>query len=102
MNGALLENGTQVHLPPNQAWSLGNDLAAGQTLIAQGYGASGPYGRSLDAQQIGPSATQLVQVGPPGPPGRGRPAPPPPAGFGAPLPPGGPAAPPPPLPGRTP
>jgi hypothetical protein len=86
MNGALLDDGTQVHLPPDQAWSLGSELQAGGTLVAQGYGVTGSYGKSLDAAQIGNSATQLVQVGPPGPPGRRGFGPPPP-GFGAPPPP---------------
>jgi hypothetical protein len=87
MNGALLDDGTQVHLPPDQAWSLSGELQAGGTLFAQGYGVTGAYGKSLDAQQIGNSATQLVQVGgPPGPPGR-RGFRPPPPGFGAPPPP---------------
>ena len=90
MNGALLDDGTQVHLPPNQASTLGAGLQAGQTLAAQGYGVAGAYGRSLDAQQIGASPAQLVQVGPPRPPGRRGPPPP---GFG------GPGAPPPPPPG---
>jgi hypothetical protein len=105
INGALLDDGTQIHLPPDQASSLGQDLQAGRMLIAQGYGVAGAYGRSVDAQQIGENATQLVQVGPGplgprGPRGRRRP-PPPPFGFGAPFPPpspGGPAAPPPPGP----
>ena len=82
MNGALLDDGTQIHLPPDQAWTLGQELQTGRTLIAQGYGVTGAYGRSLDAQQIGESATQLVQVGPPRPPGRR--GPPQPPGFGAP------------------
>jgi hypothetical protein len=97
MNGALLDDGTQIHLPPDQAWTLGQELQTGRTLIAQGYGVTGAYGRSLNAQQIGESAMQLVQVGPPGPPGRR--GPPQPPGFGAPPPPppsGGPGAPPPP------
>jgi hypothetical protein len=100
MNGALLDDGTQIHLPPDQAWSLGQDLQAGRMLIAQGYGVAGAYGRSLDAQQIGENATQLVQVGPAGPRGRRGP-PPPPYGFSASFPPpspGGSAAPPPPGP----
>ena len=50
MNGALLDDGTQIHLPPDQAWTLGQELQAGRTLIAQGYGVTGAYGRSLDAQ----------------------------------------------------
>jgi hypothetical protein len=93
MNGALLDDGTQIHLPPDQAWTLGQELQAGRTLIAQGYGVTGAYGRSLDAQQIGESATRLVQVGPPG-----RRGPPQPPGFAAPPPlppPEGPGAPPP-------
>lgn len=95
LNGALLENGTQVHLPPDQAWSLRNDLAPGRVLVAEGYGVSGPYGTSVDAREIGQSPTSLVRVGPPrphGPKGHG------PKGF-PPPPPGGPGAPPPPPPG---
>ena len=93
MNGALLDDGTQVHLPPDQASTLGAGLQPGQTLVAQGYGVTGAYGRSLDAQQIGASPAQLVQVGPPAPPDRRRPPPP---GWGGPA---GPGAPPPPPPG---
>ena len=99
LNGALLDDGTQIHLPPDQAQALGSDLQPGRTLVAQGYAAIGPYGRSLAAEQIGDSATQLVQVGPPGP--RGRRGPPPPPGFGPP-PPAGPGAPPPPPPAQNP
>jgi hypothetical protein len=75
MNGALLEDGTQVHLPPDQARTLGKDLQAGQTLVANGYGVEGAYGRSIDARQIGDSVSQLVQVGLPAPPGRRGPPP---------------------------
>jgi hypothetical protein len=91
MNGALLDDGTQVHLPPDRAMTMSALLAPGQTLAAQGWGVAGPYGKSIDAQQIGQSPTQMVQVGPPAPPPPGG------SGFGAapPLPPGGPAAPPP-------
>jgi hypothetical protein len=79
LNGALLDDGTQIHVPPGQATALGDTLQAGKLLTAQGYGVSGAYGRSLDAQQIGPSPAQLVQVGPPDPP--------PPGPLGAALPP---------------
>ncbi|MGA2129417.1 MAG: hypothetical protein ABSG76_25070 [Xanthobacteraceae bacterium] len=104
-NGALLEDGTQVHLPPDQAWSLGGHLQAGRVLVAEGYGVAGAFGKSLDAQRIGDSAAQLVQVGPPGapgltpppPPGMAPPPPPPPGAPGlAPPPPAGMAPPPPP------
>jgi len=86
LNGALLTDGTQVHLPPGRAQDLRADLAAGRTLVAAGYGVSGPYGRALDARQIGPTRAGLVQVGPddaphpPPPPGVGAPPPPPPPG----------------------
>ena len=105
MNGALLDNGSQVHLPPDRAMTMAASFAPGQTLAAQGYGVAGPYGKSIDAQQVGLNSTQMVQVGPPGPPPPGPgfgvpPAPPPPDGPGLgaapPPPPGGPAAPPPP------
>jgi hypothetical protein len=84
LNGALLADGTQIHLPPDQAARLGSALQTGMTVVAEGYGVAGPYGRSVDARQIGPSVAQLEQVGPP--PG--------PAGFAAPPAPG--ALPPPP------
>ena len=102
LNGALLEDGTQVHLPPDQAMTMSALLASGVTLVAQGYAATGPYGKSIDAQKIGQSPTQMVQVGPPARRGGpGRPPPPPPPGrlgFAAP-PPGGPGSAPPPAAG---
>jgi hypothetical protein len=91
MNGALLDDGTQVHLPPDRAMTMSASLAPGQPLAAQGWGVAGPYGKSIDAQQIGQSPTQMVQVGPPAPPPGG-----PGLGAAPPPPPGGPAAPPPP------
>jgi hypothetical protein len=80
MNGALLEDGTQVHLPPDQAMTMSASLAPGQTLVAQGYGADGPYGKFVDAREIGQSPTQMVQIGPPTLPGGPGIAPPPPPG----------------------
>jgi hypothetical protein len=96
MNGALLDDGTQVHLPPDQATAMSTSLVAGQNLVAQGYGVASAYGKSVEARQIGPSPTQMVQVGPPGPPPPGGPGPgggpPPPGSLGL----GGPPPPPPP------
>lgn len=100
MNGALLEDGTQVHLPPDRAMAMSASLAAGRSLAAEGYGVAGPYGRSIDARRIGGSATQMVQVGPPAPPPPSfgaAPPPPPPGGPGGQAP-TGPAAPPQPAP----
>ena len=105
MNGVLLDNGTQVHLPPPEAQRLAAQLAPGQTVYVSGYGMVSPLGRVIGAQALGPSSTQMAQIAapPPPPPGgpgrdrRGPPPPPPPGGPGS-----GPAAfavPPPPPPG---
>ncbi|MFL5253757.1 MAG: hypothetical protein ACJ8AI_12830 [Rhodopila sp.] len=80
MNGALLDDGTQIYLPPNQAAAMRQDLQPGGILVAEGYGVSGTYGTSIDAQHIGASQAQLVQVGPPAPPCHRPPPPPPGAG----------------------
>jgi hypothetical protein len=100
LNGVLLDDGTQIHLPPPEAQRLAAQLAPGQTIYASGFGSASPLGRSLAARAIGPSRTQLAQIAAP-PPGR-RP-PPPPAGpdMAAPPPPpdaAGIAPPPPPAP----
>jgi hypothetical protein len=94
LNGALLDDGTQIHLPPDQAGALESELQPGKSIAAQGYGVTDAYGRALDAQQIGESAARLVNVGPLGP--RGPLGPPPQAICAAPpLPPPAVAPPPP-------
>lgn len=96
LNGALLDDGTIVRLPPPEAQRLASDLAPGAPVYVQGDGFAGSLGHVIEARSIGPSATQLAQVAAPprrGPGGR------PPGGPGmAPPPPGGPDAPPPPAP----
>jgi hypothetical protein len=95
LNGALLEDGTIVRLPPPEAQRLAADLTPGAPLYVQGDGFSGPLGRVIEATSIGPDQNQLAQIA----------APPPPPGprFGAP-PPGRPGQfpPPPTPPGRSP
>ncbi len=92
MNGVLLEDGTQIHLPPPEAQRLAAQLAPGQTVYAKGMGTASPLGKVIGAQAIGPSSTQLAQIAAPPPPhggpGHDRHGPPPPP------PPGGPDAPP--------
>jgi hypothetical protein len=91
LNGALLSDGTQVHLPPPEAARLAAWLDPGKTIVAQGYGRAGPLGTVIGAEKIGPSEAQLVTVARPGPqPHRhGGPsgAAPPPPPFGGPPPP---------------
>ena len=80
INGALLDNGTELRLPPPAAYQVSAWLQPGQTVAASGYLLSNGYGRVMDVQAIGRSQDRLAQVGwfaPPGP--RPRRAPPRPA-----------------------
>jgi hypothetical protein len=92
VNGALLEDGTVLRLPPPEAARYQSLLAPGTTLVARGRGIANDLGRVVEVAAIGPSADQLAEVpvphgpggrpGKPRPPGPGagpdRPAPPPP------------------------
>ena len=90
-NGAMLEDGTVLRLPPPEAARLFATLAPGQTVVAQGPGIVNNLGRMVDVRSIGVSRDQLAQIqapprgpgrGPGGPDGdrRGPPPPPPPPG----------------------
>jgi hypothetical protein len=112
MNGVLLDDGTQVHLPPPEAQRLATQLATGQTIFVSGNGMASPLGKVIGAQAIGPNRSEVTEIAaalPPPPgvgPGRDHHGPPPPLppiggpdiGPGAldapPPPPGGPGAPP--------
>ena len=65
LNGVLLDDGTQVHLPPPEAQRLAAELTPGQTVYASGLGSASALGRSLAARAIGPSRTQLAQIASP-------------------------------------
>jgi hypothetical protein len=82
LNGVLLEDGTIIHLPPDEADRLASELAVGQPLYASGYGMASPLGKVIEANKIGPNSSQIaeIQAGPPGPGRRGPPPPPPPPG----------------------
>jgi hypothetical protein len=95
LNGALLEDGTIIRLPPPEAQRLASVLSAGAPLTVQGDGFEGALGRVIEARSIGPDALHLNEVAAPPPqPGR-RPPPPggpvmaPPPGPDAPRPPPG-------------
>ena len=97
LNGALLEDGTIVRLPPPEATRLVAMLTTGAQVTVQGQGIEGPLGRVIEAGSIGPDTGHLTLIAaPPQRPGR---RPPPPGGPGMapgldapPLPPGGPEA----------
>lgn len=88
LNGALLQDGTMVHLPPPEAARLADLLKPGQIIAVQGRGVATDLGRSIAAEQIGPSPERLTQIAAPrprrhGPPPGGLDAPPPPPPPGA-------------------
>jgi hypothetical protein len=70
VNGALLDDGTIVRLPPPEAERFASLLASGQAIAVQGDMTATPLGRVLDATAIGQSMAALNPVGAPwGPPG---------------------------------
>jgi hypothetical protein len=83
IDGAVLDNGTIVHVPPPVGTQYAGLFRVGAPLAASGYGTANTYGRSLEATAIGPSASQMQTViaadygprGRPGKRGRHRPAP---------------------------
>jgi hypothetical protein len=77
LNGAMLEDGTLIHLPPPEAQRLAPQLAIGQTVFVQGGGIANALGRVIMVHAIGQSADKLTPLTPP-PHGPGAPPPPPP------------------------
>jgi hypothetical protein len=83
IDGAVLDNGTIVHVPPPVGMQYASLFRVGAPLAAGGYGTTNAYGRSMEATAIGPSASQMQTVaaadyrprGRPGKRGRRRPAP---------------------------
>ena len=67
INGALLDDGTIVRIGPREAYPIASWLNPGQPLAAQGWGLTTPYGKVVDAQAVGPTTDQMVQVAPPAP-----------------------------------
>jgi hypothetical protein len=77
VNGALLEDGTILRLPPHMAASLSAALQPGQTIFFSGTDRVTALGKVLDVTGIGTAPNQLMPVGPDGPRGPGRLGPPP-------------------------
>jgi hypothetical protein len=71
LNGAMLEDGTILRLPPPEAERLAALLTPGQTIVIQGDGLTTAMGRVVEVQAIGRSQTELTFVQRPGPPPRG-------------------------------
>jgi hypothetical protein len=62
LNGVLLEDGTIVRLPPDQAQQIAAQLAVGQPIYEMGDGSVSPLSKVIAAQQIGPNQSQLAQI----------------------------------------
>ena len=62
VNGALLDSGVIVRLPPPEAARYANLLQAGQPLAARGVELRTALGSVLDAHEIGASADRLTPV----------------------------------------
>ena len=107
VNGALLDDGTTIKVPPPLGWQASSVLQPGQVVTVQGWALSNAYGRVVDAQTIGAGSMQVTQAptpsgAPPPPPPLGMAPPPAPPPVGAaPPPPSGVAPPPPPPAPRT-
>jgi hypothetical protein len=62
IDGAVLDNGTIVHVPPPVGMQYAGLFRVGAPLAASGYGTANTFGRSLEATAIGPSASQMQTV----------------------------------------
>ncbi len=61
-DGVLLEDGSQVRLPPPDAKRMAAALAPGEMVIARGPGTANLLGKIVVARQIGPDADHLAEV----------------------------------------
>jgi hypothetical protein len=83
LNGAVLDDGTVLRLPPPEAARLSDSLQVGRSVTARGNRTSSDLGSSMDVSALGATADQLSQVDAPPRPPKGqprRPPPPPPHG----------------------
>ena len=78
INGILLEDGTQVRLPPREAerWSV--ELQAGRSLTVRGILLRTALGTVMEAHAVGASAGAMTEIDPGPPPPPPPDAPPPP------------------------
>jgi hypothetical protein len=62
VNGAVLENGTVLRMPPPEAERLQSLLQQGQTVAVRGVVLSTPLGTVVDVRAIGSSPDQLTEL----------------------------------------
>lgn len=87
VNGAVLDDGTSLRLPPPEAERLADWLHPGQTISVRGDLQETALGKLVDVKAIGTSPDQMTEIdgprpprGPKGGPDRLGPPPPPPRG----------------------
>lgn len=83
VNGAILDDGTTLKLPPPSALQFATLLQPGQPVVTQGWSLSNSYGRVVDVQSITSAQQTAVPLAPapplaPPPPAAGMILPPPP------------------------
>jgi hypothetical protein len=66
VNGAILDDGTILRMPPHIAYQFASVLIPAQSVAAQGWGLTTPYGRVVDVQSIGASTAQVSPATQPG------------------------------------
>ncbi len=71
VNGALLDNGTILRLPPPEAERMQSLLQPGQSVAVRGASLVTPLGTVVDVRAIGSSPEQLTELDVPRPPGGG-------------------------------
>jgi hypothetical protein len=64
VDGVILTNGIAVHVPAEAAARLAALLQPGQPFAARGWGTINEYGRTIDADSVGPSLDKLYSVHP--------------------------------------
>ncbi len=82
VNGAVLEDGAMLRLPPPEANRLSDLLQPGKSIAVRGVRITGVLGTVIEASAIGPSPDRLSAIAGPrgpldGPPDHGPPPPPP-------------------------
>jgi hypothetical protein len=62
VNGAILEDGTLLHVPPHLAFQSASLFAPGQSIAVQGWALDTPYGRVVEVQTMSTPATQVGPI----------------------------------------
>jgi hypothetical protein len=62
IDGVVLSDGTIIHFPPSVGSQFSGILQEGHALAATGHGTTNEYGRSLEADALGPSLSQLQTI----------------------------------------